>query len=96
MPEATKTVPTRIVISPDDPERRRSWPDPRALEDAAWRATHCPDSITRSDLLVLAGVVSAYRDIFAMPQRQFLPTHSAIRAALTADTARDTAREDQS
>lgn len=82
MSEPTKTVPTRIVISPDDPNRRRSWPDPRAAGDIAWRATHLPDSITRTDLLQLVSVVSAYQFIFSISQRQFLPTHAAIRAAL--------------
>lgn len=89
MSEPTKTVPTRIVISPDDPNRRRSWPDPRAVEDIAWRATHLPDTITHTDLLQLASVVSAYQQVFAISQRDFLPTHSAIRAALADDTTRE-------
>lgn len=87
MPEPTKTVPGGyLVISPDDRERRRTWPDPRELDDVTWRAIYSPDSITPADLRRLVSVASSYGHIFEISQREFLPTHSAIRAAL-ADTA---------
>lgn len=84
MSEPTRTVPggRYIVISPDDKERRRTWPDPRDPAEVGWRATHNPDSVTRADLLWLVSVLDAYRQVFAISQREFLPTHAAIRGAV--------------
>jgi hypothetical protein len=84
--EPTKQVPTRIVINPDDDRRSRSWPDPADLVDVAWKARYAQTAMTRSELLKLASAVDAYIHIFAMPRREFLPTHAAIRAHLAQDT----------
>jgi hypothetical protein len=84
MAESTKQVPGRIVISPDDPRRSRTWPDPAELAELSWSCRYAPEEISRRDMLLLASAVDAYRHIFAMPQREFLPTHAAIRAHLAA------------
>lgn len=87
MPEPTKTVPGgHLVISPDNRERRRTWPDPRELDDVMWRAAHNPALLTPADLRQLVSVASAYAYIFSVPQRTFLPTHSAIRAAMSEES----------
>jgi hypothetical protein len=83
MPEPTKRVPGRIVISPDDKARSRSWPDPRLLDDdLVWKVQHNPDHLTRLELRRLMDMASTYAYIFSIPQRSFLPTHAAIRAHL--------------
>jgi hypothetical protein len=81
MTEPTRTIPGRIVVSPDDPERRRSWPDPRVLDHVIWAARYSPESLDHNNLRLLATVAEAYRHIFSISQRAFLPTHAAIRAA---------------
>lgn len=84
MPEPSTITGGRIVISPDDPTRRRTWPDPRAAAEASWRAVYSPAALTREDLHLLTSVAGAYAYIFEVPQRTFLPSHAAIRAALAA------------
>ncbi len=87
MPEPTKRLPSGyIVISPDDPKLRRTWPDPSALDDVCWRAVYSPDSLTTADLMKLVSVAGAYGAVFERSQREFLPTHAAVRAALAAGT----------
>lgn len=73
----------RIVISPDNPALRRTWPDPWALEDVCWRAVYSPDALTREDVLLLVSVAGAYSSVFEQSQRGFLPTHAAIRSVLS-------------
>jgi hypothetical protein len=89
--EPTKIVPGYIIISPDDPECRRTWPDPRASEEARWKASHDPTALTLAEIRQLATAAQTYAHIFGISQRQFLPTHSAIRAALSADAHLDEA-----
>lgn len=85
MTETAKIANGFITISPDDPERRRTWPDPRASEEARWKASHNPEALTVAEIRQLATAARTYAYIFGIAQRDFLPTHSAIRAALAAD-----------
>lgn len=89
MPEPTKRIGMHsIVISPDDPDRRRTWPHPRATEDVEWRALHHPSSLSDDEVRALARAAGAYRMVFFVSGRDFAPTHSAIRRVL-ADEERD-------
>lgn len=95
MAEPTKQVPGRIVINPRDPKRSRSWPDPaRITDELFWQAKRDPSGLTREQVQTLCDAASAYAYIFSIPQRQFLPTHSAIRAHLAAPGARGQAENE--
>lgn len=94
MAEPTKQVNGGyIVISPDDDRRSRTWPGPKRAGELEWKARYAPTSMTRSELLFLASVAHAYRHIFSISQREFLPSHAAIRAHLAAPGARGQADE---
>lgn len=93
------TEPTRaygaqnIVISPDNPDFRRVWPDPRApfaepddRHSLVWRATYAPESVTQDEVRQLVRIATAYAHIFETSQRGFRPTHAAIRAHLREGT----------
>lgn len=82
MAEPTRQTSTRILISPDQKDQRRSWPDPRDPTEIMWRATYAPDSITKEDLRWLVDRASTYAHIFEITQKQFLPSHAAIREHL--------------
>ena len=47
-----------------------AWPDPRFAADVNWRLRYSPQSITRSDQLVLASIADAYTTIISMTQRE--------------------------
>lgn len=88
MAEPTKQVNGGyIVISPDDDRRSRTWPGPARAAELEWKARYSPTAMTRSELLFLASVAHAYCHIFSVPQREFLPTHAAIRARAAAPDA---------
>lgn len=47
------------------------WPVPcEALEQLTWRLIHSGESLDRSALLCAASVLSAYRELIALPQRE--------------------------
>jgi len=48
------------------------WPTPGDDPDGGleWRLRYAPESITRTDLLVLASIVSAYREVLTCPSRR--------------------------
>jgi hypothetical protein len=78
--EQTQQVGSHIHISPDVREDARAWPDPRDPAEIIWRATYAPGALTPTELRWLAVRASSYAHIFELTQREFLPTHAAIRA----------------
>ena len=59
----------RIVLYPDDPGARQTWPDPTSeqVTEARHRAAYLPGMVTREDLLHLCAVCDAYQAIVMAP-----------------------------
>lgn len=71
-----------IVIRPDEPERRMTWPNPSATTDARWRVYHAPDALTRDDVLALARAAGAYQAVFERSVARWTAIHTTIRRAI--------------
>lgn len=60
-----------------------TWPAPTtAMADLGWRLRYNPDSITESDRLTIASVISAYMQIVSDPTRKRNRVVAEIKAAL--------------
>jgi len=59
----------RIILHPDDPKCRTSWPDPRGeeFEELLWRACEAPDTLPKGGLLALVAVARVYQSLLTHP-----------------------------
>jgi hypothetical protein len=82
MAEPIKDLGSHLVISPEDRSKQRTWPNPVQVQDLVWRLLYAPSAITAQDRVMAASFLSAYAHIFSLSQREFLPTHAAVREHL--------------
>jgi len=58
----------RIILHPDDPKCRTSWPDPgEDLTELCWTAVYAPARLQRRDVLELVAVAHAYKQPLTHP-----------------------------
>lgn len=59
------------------------WPLPgERCGDIEWKLRYTPGSLTRADQLVAASILSAYREMVAMPETRRRPILRRLREAL--------------
>jgi hypothetical protein len=64
-----------------------STPCDQADDSLEWRLRYAETSITRTDQLLAAGIISCYREMLIMPERRRRYVVAQLRAAMNAPKA---------